>query len=584
MSKAPLLALVLAVLPMGAVPPRPTARPSAVPMTLASFKDGFLETYWSLHPDEAVGVGYYKYAERLPAPDDAERRKALAFATVWLRNLELVDRKDLPLADRVDLALVRNQLEASRWQLNELKAYTWDPSEYNVGPAFGLLLGTEYAPLEARLRTVSRRLAHVPAYYKAAAANLRNPSLEHTELAILQNQGALGVFGEAFEKQVQGSGLTPEEKARLEANAVKARTAIQGYLDHLAGLVKDLKVHPGRSFRLGKDLYGKAFDYEIQADCTAEQLYQRALAAKETLLARMDELARQLWPKYFAAEALPEGRLERIGRMVSRLSEQHVAPAGFVAEVKRQIPLLEAWVADHKLVDLDPSKPLVVRETPGYMAGIAGASISAPGPYDPKANTYYNVTPLSGTPAEQESYLREYNDYTLQVLNIHEAVPGHYVQLLHANKAPSRIEAVFGNGAMIEGWAVYAERMMLESGYGGGTPELWLMYSKWNLRVVCNTILDYGVHALGMTEAQARDLLVREAFQERTEADEKWHRVQVTSVQLTSYFAGYSAIYGLREELKAQRKEAFDLHGFHEELLGFGSAPVKFTRERMLAK
>ena len=296
----------------------------------------------------------------------------------------------------------------------------------------------------------------------------------------------------------------------------------------------------------------------------------------------MDELASGLWPSLFGAEPLPADRLDRIGRVVARLSEHHVAADQFVAEVKRQIPVLERWVTDHKLVELDPAKPLVVRETPEYMRGVAGASISAPGPYDPQANTYYNVTPVEGTPANQESYLREYNDYILQVLNIHEAVPGHYVQLLHANKSPSLVKALFGNGAMVEGWAVYAERMMLESGYGGNTPEMWLMYSKWNLRVVCNTILDYGVHVLGMTEDEVRRLLTKEAFQEAAEADEKWHRAQVTSVQLTSYYAGYSAIRDLREQLKARRKERFDLKAFHEELLGYGSAPVKFLRQLML--
>ena len=85
----------------------------------------------------------------------------------------------------------------------------------------------------------------------------------------------------------------------------------------------------------------------------------------------------------------------------------------------------------------------------------------------------------------------------LPVLNIHEAIPGHYAQLVYANRSPSLIKSIFGNGAMVEGWAVYAERMMLESGYGEHKAEAWLIYSKWNLRSVTNTILDYGVHVLG---------------------------------------------------------------------------------------
>jgi uncharacterized protein (DUF885 family) len=236
------------------------------------------------------------------------------------------------------------------------------------------------------------------------------------------------------------------------------------------------------------------------------------------------------------------------------------------------------------LLELDESKPLVVRPTPPHKRGIAGAGIDAPGPYDADAPTYYNVTPLDGERAERaESWLREYNRWMLPVLNIHEAIPGHYVQLVYANRSPSLIKSIFANGAMVEGWAVYAERVMLESGYGEHRAEAWLVYSKWNLRSVCNTILDYGVHVLGMTEAEAMDLLTRQAFQTEAEAVEKWRRVQLTNVQLTSYFSGYAAILDLRETLKRERAGEFDLKRFHEQLLGYGSAPVRVIRELMLA-
>lgn len=574
MSRSRLLVSVLTILL--AAP----ALPAKVPFS--RFKADFIEAYWKQNPEGAVGAGYYKYADRLPIPDAAERQRSLAFDAAWLKRLKGFDVASLDIQERVDYELIRNQLESERWFTTAFKSHEWDPTNYNVAGTFGLLLGTEYAPLEERLRTVAKRLPRVTPYYVAAKAALKNPTLEHTQLAIMQNKGALGVFGEGFQKQVDGSKLSDAEKAQLKADAAKACAAIQGYIMHLEGLEKTLKTRGGRSFRIGRDLFAKAFDYSIQADCSAEELYQRALAEKEKLHVRMADMATQLWPKYFGEEPKPTDRLELIGRVVERLSQKHVSAAGFVDEVKRQIPLLEAWVKDHDLVDMDPTKPLVVRETPEYMRGVAGASISAPGPYDPKANTYYNVTPLEGTAAEQESYLREYNEYILQVLNIHEAVPGHYVQLLHANQSPSLVKSLFGNGAMVEGWAVYSERMMLEAGYGGNTPEMWLMYSKWNLRVVCNAILDHGVHVLGMTEDQAMRLLTHEAFQQDAEAREKWHRAQVSSVQLSSYFAGYAAIYDLREQLKAQQGASFDLKRFHTQFLSYGSAPVKFIRQLML--
>jgi uncharacterized protein (DUF885 family) len=217
------------------------------------------------------------------------------------------------------------------------------------------------------------------------------------------------------------------------------------------------------------------------------------------------------------------------------------------------------------------------------MAGVAGASISAPGPYDKNGNTYYNVGSLAYmSEKEQESYLREYNDYILQILNIHEAIPGHYTQGIYANQSPSIIKTILGNGSMVEGWAVYSELMMIENGYGDNTPEMRLMYDKWNLRSVCNTILDISVHTLDMSEEEAKKLLITEAFQQAAEADGKWKRAQLTSVQLCSYFNGFKEIIDLREEMKKKEGEKFSLKSFNEKFLSYGNIPVKNIRQLML--
>ena len=272
-----------------------------------------------------------------------------------------------------------------------------------------------------------------------------------------------------------------------------------------------------------------------------------------------------------------------IRSMIDRLSLKHVQPDSFQAAIEQQLPVLQKFVQDRNLLYIDPAKPLVVRREPDYMAGIAGASISAPGPYDKDGNTYYNVGSLSGWEAARaESYLREYNHYILQILNIHEAIPGHYTQLVYSNQSPSLIKSLFGSSSMVEGWAVYTERMMLEEGYGANEPEMWLMYYKWNLRSTCNTILDYSVHTGGMSKDEAMDLLVRQAFQQQAEAEGKWKRVSVTQVQLCCYFTGYTEIYDLRNELKARQGKAFSLKAFHERFLSYGSAPVKYIRELMM--
>jgi uncharacterized protein (DUF885 family) len=210
--------------------------------------------------------------------------------------------------------------------------------------------------------------------------------------------------------------------------------------------------------------------------------------------------------------------------------------------------------------------------------------VSAPGPLNPTATTYYNVTPLDNfTPEEAESLLREYNDWTLQILNIHEAIPGHYTQLVHANKSGSLVKSVFANGSMIEGWAVFGEKLMLDAGYGNGTPEIWLSWMKWNLRSVVNTILDYEIQTQGLQRDAALRMMTREAFQQDAEATEKWVRATLSQVQLASYFNGYVEITELRDEMRARQGSAFTVKGFNNRFLSYGNAPVRLIRELMLS-
>jgi Zn-dependent M28 family amino/carboxypeptidase/uncharacterized protein (DUF885 family) len=544
--------------------------------------DQFLDAYWQQDPEGALQVGYYRYADRLPVDTEQRRAERLAFADRWIKRFAQLDAAGLSAAERTDLALIDNQLKSMKWYLTDFRAFEWNPSDYNVADGFARLLTTEYAPLDKRLAAVLKRLQSVPAYYAAAKANLRTPTREHTELAIAQNEGTKAVLGAEVDAQVDKSALSAADKKLFHKRLADARAAIDDYVAYLKQLYAGMEKNGARSFRIGKDLYEKKFAHDIQADMTADELYRRAVAEKERLHARMEALADELWPKYMGGAAKPADRLDKIGQLIDKMSEHHTTPANYVPEVRRMLPQIEKWIADKDLLELDPTRPLIVRETPKYERGVSTASIEAPGPYDPKAATYYNVTPLDDlTPQQAESHLREYNDWVLQVLTIHEALPGHYVQLLHANKSPSRIKSLFGNGAMVEGWAVYSERMMMESGYGGNTPEMWLMYSKWNLRAVCNTILDYGVHVLGMSRDEALKLLMHEAFQSEAEATGKWRRVQLTSVQLTSYFAGYAEIYDFRERLKREQGDRFNLKNFHERFLSYGSAPVGMIKRLM---
>ena len=334
-------------------------------------------------------------------------------------------------------------------------------------------------------------------------------------------------------------------------------------------------------------MYAKKFEYNIQSGFTAAEIYTKAVAHKNDLHKKMYDITKKLWPLYMTGKSIPANRLKAIKQMIDTLSVNHVQADSFETEIEKQIPILAKFIKDKNLLYLDPSKPLIVRKEPAYMAGVAGASVSSPGPYDKAGNTYYNVGSFSGWDTDRvESYLREYNFYILQILNIHEAIPGHYAQLVYSNKSPSIIKSIFENGAMIEGWAVYTELMMLENGYGksngNSEDEMMLMYYKWNLRSTCNTILDYDVHVKNLSKAGALNFLTNEAFQQKAEAEGKWKRVSVSQVQLASYFTGYTEIYDLRETLKKKMGSSFNLKAFHEKFLIYGSAPVKYIKGLMV--
>ncbi|MBY5920924.1 DUF885 domain-containing protein [Ferrimonas balearica] len=542
-----------------------------------------IDDLWRLSPTWALYSGVYDYADQLVVPDADARARSLAFVAKWRKALDAFDNAPLTSNARTDKALLDNLLDSMEWEVTRFKAWQWNPAQYNVAGPFARLMNEEYADLDIRLKAVLGRMGNVSQFYAAARGNINNPTLEHTQLAILQNKGGLAVFSEEMLAKAKASGLSDADKALFEKRFLETRQSILSFIGYLESLEADLKANGARSFRIGEALYEEKFALDIQSGMTARQLYEKALADRAQAQKQMLSITEQLWPKYFPTKPIPRDGMKAVRTLIDHLSARHVKRDNFVAEVKAQIPELEAFVRQHDLITLDPNKPLVVRETPPYMRGFAGASISAPGPFDKDANTYYNVTPLDGMTEEQaESYLREYNHWILQILNIHEAIPGHYTQLVYSNESPSLVKSLFGNGAMVEGWAVYTERMMLEEGYGDFEMELWLMYWKWNLRVITNTIIDYEIQVLGADEAAIMDHLVNGAFQQHEEAAQKWRRATLSQVQLTSYYAGFREIYDFREDYKRVKGDAFDLKAFHEQFLSYGSAPVKFIRALML--
>ena len=544
----------------------------------------FLKDLWETHPGWASKIGLSRYDSVLEIPDQKTRDKKLDFYKKYLSLFKKFDETQLSTSQVTDRKLILNKLEKGIWTIEIFKPHEWNPAmDKNIGRSISAVLEKKKNSLDQRLRSLNEKLLKVPEFYKAVRANINRPTREHLKLAIKQAKG-LGKYLKSLSvEQFKDSNLTRREKQSLNQRIKAAGTIVKNHIRFLNGIsARPKKVGGFRGFSIGKTLYSQKFKFDLQVTNSPEQLYNKALVAKEDVLSKMFELATTLYPEYYGTDLPPKDRHKVISNIIKKISKKHGKPKDFINSIRKQLSELIEFVKKKDLLTLNPEKSLQVRETPLYERGFAGASIDPPGPFDKNRQTYYNVTP-PGTmsPEKQKSYLREYNDYTLQILNIHEAIPGHYVQQIYNNQSSSLIQSIFITGTMTEGWAVYAERMMLEQGYGDNKKELWLMYYKWFLRVVTNTIIDYEIHNRNLNKKQALKLMIEEAFQEKAEAEGKWNRATVSQVQLVSYFAGFTEIYEFREQIKTLQGKDFDLKRFHETFLSFGSAPVREIKRLM---
>ncbi|MDQ2949067.1 MAG: DUF885 domain-containing protein, partial [Acidobacteriota bacterium] len=256
-------------------------------------------------------------------------------------------------------------------------------------------------------------------------------------------------------------------------------------------------------------------------------------------------------------------------------------PENYFAEARRTLQEATNFVRSKALLTLPARANLKVIETPEFMRGIyAVGGFNAAPALEPQLGAFYWITPIpSNWPQDRiDSKLREYNAYGLQELTVHEAMPGHYVQLEYANdvqpKGRRLLRNIFGNGPYVEGWAVYAQQMMSDEGYLNNDPALRMTFLKQMLRVISNSILDIKLQTQDMTEPEAMDLMLNQAFQEKEEATAKMQRAQLSSCQLPMYFVGWHGWLQAREEYKQRKGSAFKLSEFHERALKESAVPL----------
>ena len=534
----------------------------------------YLDDQARRHPDTATELGDHRFDGELPdfaaeALDD-ERRALDAFAA----RLGGLDPTGLDPELRVDAAVLGNDLARRLFQLTELREHTWNPLLANPGQAIYALLARDYAPLPDRLQSLAGRLAAVPAALAAARGVLGRMPRVHLETAIGQFDGTIGLvteevnaaLGQAANGPAAGPAASAVEQARPAALA-----ALAEHRDWLAArLAGDDPAAGGAGFadpRLGRELFSRKLSLALSAAADADAILARAEADLERITGQITEVAGRLG-------GTPAEVLARLGAA----APDEATILAFCADA---LAVQTAFVRDHDLVTLYEDAVEVI-DMPEINRGIAVAYCDPPGPLEPVPGaTLIAVSPTpKDWPAERvASFYREYNRHMVHNLMVHEAMPGHYLQLQHSRRftGATPLRAALWSGPFVEGWAVYAEELMARHGYPGedDPAAVRMQQLKMQLRMVINAILDSRVHAHGMTEAQAMALMTGRGFQEDGEAAGKWRRALLTSAQLSTYYVGYTEVADLAAELFGR---GLPERAVHDSMLAHGSPPVRLLR------
>ncbi len=547
----------------------------------------FLSDLTNFSPVAATLIGDHSADDELDRVDAAARERRRQLYLDYRDALAAIDRAELSRANQIDAELLEHEVESSLWALETLKEWAWNPLVYinTAGSAIYGLVARDFAPLEERLGNAAARMEQLPRFFAEARASLepaRVPKV-HAETAIRQNQGLASIIDNMIVPDM--AALPAAERARLEAAIEIARDAIA---EHQSWLEGELLPQAEGDFRIGAELYDTKLALALNSPLDRKTIRARAEAEYEAVRAQMYEVAKEVYRSVYPYTSFPDAPDEAYKQAIIRAAlEQAYAelppPDGIVEVAKEQLEQATDFVIENNIVTM-PDEPVEIIIMPEFQRGVSVAYLDPPGPLDKDQKAFYAVAPLpeDWTDEQVRSFLREYNLYSMQDLTIHEGVPGHYLQIALSNRYPSTLRSVFWSGPFVEGWAVYAERVMIDEGYLGGDPLMRLINLKWYLRAITNAIIDSAIHVDGMTREQAMKLMIEGGFQEEREAAGKWVRAQLTSAQLSTYFVGFLEHLDLRKAVEKRWGESFTLRRYHDQVLSYGSPPAKYVRAMML--
>ena len=535
----------------------------------------------ALSPISATQIGDHRFDGEMDEISAAALQCQLNFHREFLARLDRLDRDALSRDFQVDAALLRHASEHGVWRIETFQDWAWNPLIYTAkaGGAIYGLMAREFAPLHVRLQRATERLEKFPLFFEQVRAVLqpRRVPRVHAETAVKQNRGALSIL----EEMVAPAAETLPEAGRLRQAMATAQAAIQSHGEWLENV---LLPQAEGNFRIGQKLFDQKLAFALHTPLRREQVKARAEREFQAVRQEMYEVSCRIYLEQFPLTKFPKNPREAYRQAIIRaaLEKAYLDRPGRdeIPQVARaQVKEATDFVIRREIVTV-PDDPLEIILMPEFQRGVSVAYCDAPGPLDKGLKTFYAVSPIPGdwTEKQVDSFLREYNTWSMHDLTMHEAVPGHFLQLAHSNRHPSTLRALLSSGTFVEGWAVYSERVMVDAGYLDGDDRMRLINLKWYLRGITNAMIDQAIHVNGMTREEAMRLMVEGGFQEEREAAGKWTRAQLTSAQLSTYFVGTQEHWDLRRTVEKEWGDAFTLKRYHDQILSYGSPPVQFVR------
>ena len=559
-----LTALIFSLIILAGCQPRPLEDDFLI------FAEDYFNGLLAYQPTFGTLSGIHQFDEMLEDFNRGRIDGRIEELRVQSARLAALREQTLVAGEAIDAEILQQRIGAEIFELVEERAWEKNPMIYmgQPGEAIDALIKRDFAPGRERIPAVVARMQGVPRLVDSMKANVQNPPREFTELALRMAQGSVAFFKDTVPRWAAPF-ATVAERGRVEKAALLAQLAME---DAALWLQRDLLPRSKGSFVLGEARFLKKLRLEEMIDLPMKQL----LATGEAALARDRDRFRVV------AETFAPGAT--LTAVMSVLANDHPNESELLAATRATLEKTRRFLVDKQLLTLPSNLRPTVTETPPFARNGAFASMDSPGAFETKATeAYYYVTPpeRDWSAARRRQHLRLFNRPVLEMITIHEAFPGHFLHFLYAERFPTKTRKLVTTGSTVEGWAHYAEQMMIEEGYGAGDPRIELAQLSEALLRDCRFIVGIKLHTGVWNVKQAARFFVDQAGQEPANADEEAYRGTYNPTYLY-YTMGKLMVYQLRKDFARERGANYTLKSFHDTFVRQGGIPLAMIRKLML--